>query len=238
MRVADRAAADRRRAGPRAGARPSSSASSDRTGVMSTVIAMAYASYAPVMHLSSSARHLEEIRRVTSRLSDGRHRERARPPRPPDALRRPRLLAGQGRAGPGAVPRRGRPPGGEAPGRPGDRVPRGGRRRALPARARRCRRGGAVARAGRAPRRRSRQTRSRSIQLETWRGMVRAGAGDADGMRDHLEKAVTMATGERPSVGALRSPGPPRPRGVAPGSPRRMRPTRPSSSSSSDRRHR
>ena len=41
----------------------------DRTGVMSTVIAMAYASYGPVMHLSSSARHLEEIRRVTSRLS-------------------------------------------------------------------------------------------------------------------------------------------------------------------------
>ena len=42
----------------------------DRTGVMSTVIAMAYAQYAPVMHLSTSARHLEEIRRVTSRLSE------------------------------------------------------------------------------------------------------------------------------------------------------------------------
>ena len=42
----------------------------DRTGVMSTVIAMAYARYGPVMHLSSSARHLEEIRRVTSRLSE------------------------------------------------------------------------------------------------------------------------------------------------------------------------
>ena len=42
----------------------------DRTGVMSTVIAMAYARYGPAMHLSSSARHLEEIRRVTSRLSE------------------------------------------------------------------------------------------------------------------------------------------------------------------------
>ena len=42
----------------------------DRTGVMSTIIAMAYAQYGPVMHLSSSARHLEEIRRVTSRLSE------------------------------------------------------------------------------------------------------------------------------------------------------------------------
>ena len=31
---------------------------------------MAYAQYGPVMHLSSSARHLEEIRRVTSRLSE------------------------------------------------------------------------------------------------------------------------------------------------------------------------
>src|SRR5436190_11931238 len=42
----------------------------DRTGVMATVIAMAYARYGPVMHLSASARHLEEIRRVTSRLSE------------------------------------------------------------------------------------------------------------------------------------------------------------------------
>ena len=42
----------------------------DRTGVMSTVIALAYARYGPVMHLSNSARHLEEIRRVTSRLTE------------------------------------------------------------------------------------------------------------------------------------------------------------------------
>ena len=40
----------------------------DRTGVMSTVIAMAYLSYAPVIHLASSARHIEEIRRVIARL--------------------------------------------------------------------------------------------------------------------------------------------------------------------------
>ncbi len=42
----------------------------DRTGVMSTVIAMAYTQYGMVIHLASSARHLEEIRRVTSRLSE------------------------------------------------------------------------------------------------------------------------------------------------------------------------
>ncbi|HSM39037.1 MAG TPA: hypothetical protein VK838_06850, partial [Candidatus Limnocylindrales bacterium] len=41
----------------------------DRTGVMSTVIAMAYINYAPVIHLTSSARHLEEIRHVVSRMS-------------------------------------------------------------------------------------------------------------------------------------------------------------------------
>jgi DNA-binding NarL/FixJ family response regulator len=40
----------------------------DRTGEMSTVISMAYVNYAPVIHLMSSARHLEEIRRVTMRL--------------------------------------------------------------------------------------------------------------------------------------------------------------------------
>jgi DNA-binding NarL/FixJ family response regulator len=41
----------------------------DRTGVMSTVIAMAYINYAPMIHIASSARHIEEIRRVTGRLS-------------------------------------------------------------------------------------------------------------------------------------------------------------------------
>ncbi|HYN69521.1 MAG TPA: AAA family ATPase, partial [Candidatus Eisenbacteria bacterium] len=39
----------------------------DQTGVMSTIIAMAYANYAALIHLTSSARHLEEIRRVTTR---------------------------------------------------------------------------------------------------------------------------------------------------------------------------
>jgi hypothetical protein len=42
----------------------------DRTGVMSTVIMLAYINYAPAIHLTSSARHLEEIRRVTSRLAE------------------------------------------------------------------------------------------------------------------------------------------------------------------------
>lgn len=41
----------------------------DRTGVMSTVIAMAYVNYAPLVALSGSARHLEEIRRIAARVS-------------------------------------------------------------------------------------------------------------------------------------------------------------------------
>jgi DNA-binding NarL/FixJ family response regulator len=36
-------------------------------------------------------------------------------------------------------------------------------------------------------------SRTSARQLETWRGMVRAGAGDAEGMRRHLEHAVAMA---------------------------------------------
>src|SRR6185503_9833704 len=39
----------------------------DRSGVMATIIAMAYLRYAPLIHLSSSVRHLEEIKRVLSR---------------------------------------------------------------------------------------------------------------------------------------------------------------------------
>ena len=208
----------------------------DRTGVMSTVIAMAYAQlragHAPVL-LGAAPRgdpagDQPPVRR--------RHRERAGPPRPPDAVRGPRLLAGKGRAGPGAVPRRGRPPGGQAPGRPGDRVPRRGRRRDVPARARRRRRAPRSGSVTPPPRRLSRQTRSRTIQLETWRGRVRAGAGDAEGMRDHLEQAVTLATeGGRAAARceALARLAIEAARLLLD---RAAAPTRPSSSSSSDRR--
>ena len=77
-----------------------------------------------------------------------RHRERARPPGPPDAVRGPRLLAGQGGAGPRPVPRRGCPSGGQAARRPDDRVPGRRRRGDGPARARRPRGCRAVARQG------------------------------------------------------------------------------------------
>jgi DNA-binding CsgD family transcriptional regulator/tetratricopeptide (TPR) repeat protein len=164
----------------------------DRTGVMSTVIAMAYARYGPVMHLSSSARHLEEIRRVTSRLSAlVTESERARLDlqmlfgvhvysrakvvpdlalsRGEDAYRAARLLGERAIEFLAA--------GGVAMSllELGDVE---GAERWI----------GMAAAASIAP------SRPNALQLETWRGMARAGAGDVQGMRRHLERAVAMAT--------------------------------------------
>ncbi len=165
----------------------------DRTGVMSTVIAMAYARYGPVMHLSSSARHLEEIRRVTSRLSElvteserdrldlqmlfGVHvysRAKVVPDlalsRGEDAYRAARLQGDRAieflAAGGVAMTLL-------------DLGDVEGAERWLDL---------AAAAASMA------LSRGRSIQLETWHGTARAHAGDAAGMRGHLEKAVAMAT--------------------------------------------
>jgi DNA-binding NarL/FixJ family response regulator len=165
----------------------------DRTGVMSTVIAMAYARYGPVMHLSSSARHLEEIRRVTSRLSElvteserdrldlqmlfGVHvysRAKVVPDlalsRGEDAWRAARLQGDRAieflAAGGVAMTLL-------------DLGDVEGAERWLDL---------AAAAASMA------MSRGRSIQLETWHGTARAHAGDAVGMRGHLEKAVAMAT--------------------------------------------
>ena len=165
----------------------------DRTGVMSTVIAMAYAQYGTVMHLSSSARHLEEIRRVTSRLSElVTESERARLDlqmlfgvhvfsrakvvpdlaltRGEDAHRAAKLQGDRSveflAAGGVALSLL-------------DLGDIDGAERWL---------GLAASTASMAP------SRTRARQLETWRGMARAGAGDVDGMRGHLERAVAMAT--------------------------------------------
>jgi DNA-binding CsgD family transcriptional regulator len=165
----------------------------DRTGVMSTVIAMAYAQYGPVMHLSSSARHLEEIRRVTSRMSElVTESERARLDlqmlfgvhvysrakvvpdlalsRGEDAHRAARLQGDRAieflAAGGVAMTLL----------ELGDVV---GAERWISL---------AAAAASMSA------SRPRALQLETWRGMARASAGDVDGMRGHFERAVTMAT--------------------------------------------
>ena len=165
----------------------------DRTGVMSTVIAMAYAQYGPVMHLSSSARHLEEIRRVTSRMSElVTESERARLDL--------QMLFGvhvysRAKVVPDLALSRGEDAH-RAAKLQGDRaiefLAAGGVAMSLlelgdVAGAERWI-GLAAAAASMSP------SRPRALQLETWRGMARAGAGDADGMRGHLERAVTMAT--------------------------------------------
>jgi tetratricopeptide (TPR) repeat protein len=165
----------------------------DRTGTMSTVIAMAYTRYGPAMHLTSSARHLEEIRRVVSRLSEvvtESERERlelqmlfgvhvfSRAKIVPD------LALSRGEEAYRAAKLQ------------GDRsiefLTAGGvaltllelgdidgAERWL---------GQAAAAASMAP------SRSRSRQLATWRGMARAAAGDVEGALRHLEQAVTIAT--------------------------------------------
>ncbi len=165
----------------------------DRTGVMSTVIAMAYAQYGPVMHLTSSARHLEEIRRVTSRLSAlVTESERAR-------LDLQMLFGVHVYARAKVVPDLALSRGEDAHRAArlqGDRTIEflaaggvamsllelgdvDGAERWI---------GLAAAAASMTP------SRPRARQLETWRGLARAGAGDAEGMRRHLERAVALAT--------------------------------------------
>jgi DNA-binding NarL/FixJ family response regulator len=165
----------------------------DRTGIMSTVIAMAYISYAPMIHISSSARHIEEIRRVTSRLSalvtpSERARQElqmlygvhvyARAKVVPDLMitrgveahRMARLLGDRSveflAAGGVAI----------------SHLDMGEQTEAEAW----LDRAATVAAAS--------PTSFRARQLEIWRGLVRAAAGDATGMRDHLERALRMAT--------------------------------------------
>jgi tetratricopeptide (TPR) repeat protein/DNA-binding CsgD family transcriptional regulator len=166
---------------------------SDRTGVMSTVIAMAYARYGSAIHFSSSARHLEEIRRVTSRLFEMvTESERAR-------LDLQMLFGVHVFSRAKVVPDLALSRGEEAHRAAklqGDRsiefLAAGGvalsllelgdvdgAERWL---------GLAASAASNAP------SPTRARQLETWRGMARAAAGDVDGMRRHLERAVAIAT--------------------------------------------
>ncbi len=166
----------------------------DRTGVMSTVIAMAYAQYVPVMHLSSSARHLEEIRRVTGRLSElVTESERARLDL--------QMLFGvhvysRAKVVPDLALSRGEDAH-RAAKLQGDRtiefLAAGGVAMSLlelgDVDGAESWIGLAAAAASKAP------SRPRARQLETWRGMARARAGDAEGMRRHLEQAVAMADG-------------------------------------------
>jgi len=165
----------------------------DRTGVMSTVIAMAYTQYGTVMHFSASARHLEAIRRVTSRLSElVTESERAR-------LDLQMLFGVHVFSRAKVVPDLALSRGAEAyraARLQGDRaiefLAAGGVAQTLlelgdVEEAERWI-GLAAAAATMAP------SRPRSRQLETWRGMARVAAGDVEGTRTHLERAVEIAT--------------------------------------------
>jgi DNA-binding CsgD family transcriptional regulator len=165
----------------------------DRSGVMATVIAMAYLSYAPLVHLSSSARHLEEIKRVISRQTElvteserakqelhllyGIHvfgRAKSLPDvalsRGEESYRSARLLGDQSIQFASA--------GGVA----ATHLSLGD----IAAAERWLNHAAEVASSSPTP--------MRSRQLEMWRGMLRGAAGDAAGMRDHLDRAVSMAT--------------------------------------------
>ena len=164
----------------------------DRRGVMSTVIAMAYVTYGAVIHLTSSARHLEEIRRVTARMNAlVTESERSR-------AELQMLFGVQVYALAKVVPDLALARGEEAyrsARLAGDRavefLAAGGLLRAHldlgeldEARAWLDR---AATAAAAAP------TPARALQLETWRGMLEAAAGDAAGLRTHLERAARMA---------------------------------------------
>src|SRR5262249_24144962 len=159
----------------------------DRRGAMSTIIALAYLSWAPDIHIgSNAARHIEEIRRLTSTLrAFTNESERA-------------ALAGQMLYGAHALGRaKVIPDMALEKGRDAFRYPRdigdeslqflaaGGTGLAYldigdwdEARAW-IDRAAAVATEHPSP--------HRAGKLETWRGMVDAAAGDAEGMRRHLE---------------------------------------------------
>ena len=165
----------------------------DRTGVMSTVIAMAYANYGTVMHFTSSARHLEEIRRVTSRLSElVTESERAR-------LDLQMLFGVQVWARAKVVPDTALARGEEAYRAAKLQGERGIEFLAAGGVALSLLELGDVQGADRwvglaATTAATAPSRSRSMQLETWRGQVRAAAGDAAGARRHLENALALAT--------------------------------------------
>ena len=166
----------------------------DRRGAMSTIIALAYLNWAPDIHLgTSSARHIEEIRRLTSRMKAFTNEsERA-------AFEAQMLYGSHVFARAKVIPDLAIAKGREAHryakeiGDPNlEFLAAGGTAMAVldlgdidEARAW-IDRAAAVATEHPSP--------LRARRLETWRGIADAAAGDAAGMRAHLERAVQQAT--------------------------------------------
>jgi DNA-binding CsgD family transcriptional regulator/tetratricopeptide (TPR) repeat protein len=166
----------------------------DRRGSMSSVIGMAYLSWGPDIHIGpGAARHIEEIRRVRARFDTmtkeseqvqaegqmlyGVHVFSRAKVIPDLALERGKDLYRHARAN-------------------GDRwlefLGAGGTALAFldlgQVEEAEEWLGRAASAAAESP------TPLRARRLETWRGLARSAAGDADGMREHLERAVQLAT--------------------------------------------
>jgi DNA-binding CsgD family transcriptional regulator len=166
----------------------------DQSGVMATIIAMAYLRYAPMIHLTSSVRHLEEIKRVIARQAT----QVAESERMKQELH---LLYGIHVYGRGkslldaALSR------GEESYRAARMIGRSdGQFNSAGGLALAHLQLGEVEAAERwldtaAEVASSVPTPGRTRRLALWRGMARAVAGDADGMQRHLERAVELSSG-------------------------------------------
>jgi DNA-binding NarL/FixJ family response regulator len=166
----------------------------DRRGAMSAIIAMAYLSWGPDIHLGAgAAHHIEEIRRLTQRL-DSLTKESERVQAEGQMLYGAHVFARAKQIPDMAVSK-----GEECYGHArsvGDRtlefLAAGGTAMAhlelgeIEEAERWLDR--AAAGAAESP------TPLKARQLETWRGQARATAGDADGMRKHFERAIQLAT--------------------------------------------
>ena len=179
----------------------------DRRGAMSTVIAIAYLSWAADVHVGASpARRIEEIRKLASSMQS-LSRESARGTAEVQMLYGVHVFC-RSKVIPDLAIARGR----EAYERArelGERslefLSAGGTALAsleigdLEGARRWLDRAAQVAS--------SVPTAYRSRQVELWRGLIAAGAGDVPGLEDHLNRALGMATGRGSTGGPMRDPG-------------------------------
>jgi tetratricopeptide (TPR) repeat protein/DNA-binding CsgD family transcriptional regulator len=166
----------------------------DRRGAMSSIIAMGYLSWAPDIHLGSgSARHIEEIRRLTSKM-------RAFTNESERAAFETQMLYGvhvfaRAKVVPDLAVSRGEESYRHAH-EMGDQalafLAAGGAAMAYLDLGEVEHAGPWIDRAAAAAA--ENPTPLRARRLETWRGLARACAGDAEGMRENLERAVELAT--------------------------------------------
>jgi DNA-binding CsgD family transcriptional regulator len=164
----------------------------DRRGLMSSIIALAYVSWAPDIHMPGSAKRIEEIRKLATQM-DSLTKESEREVAEAQMFYGVHVYS-RAKIFPDLAIERGEEAY-QAARRMGDRnlefAAAGGVGMAYSdigdqvETTKWLDRAGTVA--GTAP------TPHRARQMELWRGMARAAAGDALGMRQHLERAVQLA---------------------------------------------